>query len=345
MKRLIAMVGLILCLALPVGAVEFEAPAAPESVAEAVEEKADTFAEGLWNVICAAVEVLNPSLTEAGQVAVRVAGAVMLCGLVRQLGGKGQTVDLVSTVCVGAALLEPASSLIRLGVETVMELRDYGKLLLPVMTGAMAAQGGFTASSAMYAGTALFDSVLSAAMSSLLVPMLWLFLALSIANGAFREPILGKLRNFIKWSMTWTLKLGLYIFTGYLAVTGVVSGTADAAAVKAAKLTISGAVPVVGGILSDASEAVLNGVGVLRSGVGVYGLLTLIALFLTPFLRIGVQYLLLKGVSFLCEGIEGGRAAELISDFAGAMGLVLAMVGTQTVFLLISTVCFMKGVS
>lgn len=346
MKRCLIALLVIFFLAVPVRAAEFEAPPAPDRVADTVEQEADTFAEGLWNVIKAAVEALNPSLAEAGRVALKVAGAVLLCGLVREMvpGGTGQTVDLACTVAVAAALLEPASSLISLGVETVTELSTYGKLLLPVMTSALAAQGGVTASTALYAGTALFDSILSSAMTRLLVPMLWLYLGLAVANGAFREQILGKLQAFLKWAMTWILKVVLYIFTGYLTVTGVVSGTADAATVKAAKLTISGVVPVVGSILSDASEAVLNGVGVLRSGIGVYGLLTLIALFLTPFLRIGVQYLLLKGVSFLCEGIDGGHAAGLVSDFAGAMGMVLAMVGTQTVLLLISTVCFMKGV-
>ena len=93
-----------------------------------------------------------------------------------------------------------------------------------------------------------------------------MLLALSIARAAVGEQILGKLSALIKWLMEWALKLCLYLFTGYMAITGVVSGTADAAAGKAARIAISGAVPVVGGILSDAADAVLLSAAALGSG-------------------------------------------------------------------------------
>ena len=75
------------------------------------------------------------------------------------------------------------------------------------------------------------------------------------------------------------MKIVLYAFTGYIGFTGVVSGTTDAMAMKAAKLTISGAVPVVGGILSDASEAVLVSAGIMKNAAGVYGILAVLAIF------------------------------------------------------------------
>ena len=192
--------------------------------------------------------------------------------------------------------------------------------------------------------TVFFDTVLSGAVSSLMIPMLYLFLGLAAGYAATKEPVLGKFRDLIKWGMQWVLKIALYLFTGFLTVTGVVSGNADAAAIKAAKITISGAVPVVGGILSDASEAVLVGAGFMRSTVGVYGLITVAALFLSPFVKMGSQYLLIKLTGGICSSLLKEGPASLIRDFATAMGLVLAAIATQTALLLISTVCLMKGV-
>ena len=143
--------------------------------------------------------------------------------------------------------------------------------------------------------------------------------------------------------MTWFLKIILYIFTGYMGITGVVSGTVDAAAVKATKLTISGMVPVVGGILSDASEAVIVGAGVMKSAAGVYGLLAMIAIWISPFLQIGLQYLLLKATAAVCAAFGEKRVTELVQCFSSAMGLLLAMTAVVCVLLMISTVCFMKG--
>ena len=143
--------------------------------------------------------------------------------------------------------------------------------------------------------------------------------------------------------MTWSLKTILYIFTGYLSITGVIAGTADAAAVKAAKITISGVVPVVGGILADASEAVIVGAGVMKNAVGVYGLLAVAAILITPFLQIGAQYLLLKLTAALCGVFGVKEASDLIEDFSAAMGVLLGMTGTVSFLMLISTICFMRG--
>ena len=112
---------------------------------------------------------------------------------------------------------------------------------------------------------------------------------------------------------------------------------------KAAKLTISGVVPVVGGILSDASEAVVLGAGVMKNAVGIYGLLAVIAIWITPFLQIGAMFLLLKLTAVVCSVFGVKEASDLIEDFSGAMGLLLGMTGTISLLVLISTICFMKG--
>ena len=123
-----------------------------------------------------------------------------------------------------------------------------------------------------------------------------------------------------------------------------VSGSTDAAALKVAKLTISGMVPVVGGIMSDASEAVLVSAGVVRNAAGIYGILALLAIVAGPFLKIGSHYILLK-VTGAVSGLFGSKTcSELISDVSGAMGLLLAMTGSVCLLLLISMVCFLRGV-
>ena len=343
-RRVLIFVILVILLSLPVRAMDFSAPAAPESAEEFLPKEADTFAEGLWNVLKAAVSALEPSLAGAVKSCVRLFGAMLLVALAGQVLPKGQNVlELTGTAAVAALLLEPSGSLLELGVETVRDLQEYGKLLLPVLASALAATGGVTSSTGLYVGTAVFNTLLSAAIPSLMLPILKLLLVLSIAHGAVGEPILARLGALVRFCAEWALKLGLYLFTGYMAVTGVVSGTADALAGKAAKLAVSGAVPVVGGILSDAADAVLLSAATLGSGAGIWGILTILAVFLAPALRIGVQYLLLKLTAAAGEALGCGRCAGVVGDFAGAMGLLMALCWTQAVMLLITSVCFLKG--
>lgn len=269
----------------------------------------------------------------------------MMVSLLQTFSGQVKTLaDTAGSVAVAAVLLLGTNSLIRLGADTVQELSQYGKLLLPVMTAAMAAQGGVTSSAALYAGTAVFDSVLSSLIANVLAPLVYLFLALAAANSAVGEEVLKKMRDTVKWFISWSLKTLLTVFTTYMSITGVVSGTTDAAALKATKVTISSVVPVVGSILSDASEAVLVSAGLMKNAAGIYGILAVLAVFLAPFLRIGVHYLVLKLTAALCAVFGSKPMTELIGDFGAAMGLLLAMTGSACLLLLISTVCFLKGV-
>ena len=344
MRFVLMTLALVFALSTPVMAMDFTAPSAPSDVQELMPAETENFGQGLWKIAKSAVADFAPELASAAGTCLSLIAVVMLASVLNGMPGSSKTViKFVSTLAVGAILLGQANSLINLCAKTVGELSDYGKLLLPVMTAALAAQGGATSATALYAGTAVFDTLLNSLISNLLVPMVYLFLALAIANSATGESLLKKIRDFIKWLMTWGLKIILYVFTGYLSITGVITGTADAAAVKAAKLTISSVVPVVGGILSDASEAVILGAGVMKNAVGIYGLLAIAAIFITPFLQIGLQFLLLKLTSAICGVFDVKEASALIEDFSGALGLLLGMTGTVCLLLLISTVCFMKG--
>ena len=82
-----------------------------------------------------------------------------------------------------------------------------------------------------------------------------------------------------------------------------IAGSADAVAIKAAKFAVSGMVPVVGGILSDAAETVLAGAAAVRSTAGVLGLLAILAITAAPFLKLGFQYLLLKKLPMYTAGL------------------------------------------
>ena len=346
MRRVLLLIALVAMLAIPVSAVDITAPEVPESGREFMPSSQESFGDGLLEVLRDALGYFQPDLKEAAGVCCGVIAVVMAVSIFQSLpGATEKTADLAGTVAVAFLLLKSANSLINLGTQTVTEISEYGKLLLPVMTAAMAAQGGITTATALYTGTAFFDTLLTGLISKLLTPMIYLFLALAAANSAAGEELLKKLRDTIKWSMTWALKIILYVFTGYISITGVVSGTTDAAALKAAKLTISGVVPVVGGILSDASEAVLVSAGTVKNAAGIYGLLAVIAVWIGPFLKIGAHYLMLKITAGVCGIFGSKRVTELIQDFSGAMGFVLAMTGAACLMLMISTVCFMKGVS
>ena len=324
---------------------EITAPELPRSGASLMPENTSSFGDALWDLAGNAVSLLQPELVEAARVCLSILAVVLLICIIKLFPkAEERTPDFVAAIGISALLLQKSNSLVNMSVQTIQEISQYGKLLLPVMTSTLAAQGGVTTSTALYVGTALFDTFLCSMLTRLMIPAVFIYLALSIANAALGEDLLKKMGDFVKWLSVWILKIILYVFTGYMSITGVISGTTDAQALKAAKLTISGMVPVVGGILSDASEAVLVGAGVVRNAAGIYGILAVLSIFAGPFLKIGCHYLLIKLTGAVCDVFGVKSCTGLISGFSTAMGLMLAMTGSVCLLQMISTVCFLRGV-
>lgn len=330
---------------MPVKAVSIEAPKVPASGEDYMPETIPSLGDALKAMAEKTLTRLQPEFASAMKTGMALFAAAILLFAVSVGKGVGKIpLKPVGAAVAGSLLLRDSQNMIRLAADTIQEMTDYGKLLFPVLTTAMAAQGGMTTSTALYGGTMVLDILLGNFLSGVLLPAVYVFLAFSVATAVTGEKLLKRMGDFVKNGVSWSLKILLTAFTSYMSITGVVSGTTDAAALKATKVTISSVIPVVGNILSDASEAVLVSTGVLRNAAGVYGILAMLAVFLAPFGKIGLQYLILKASASLCSLFDAGGLEEVVEDVSTAMGLLLAMTGSACLLLLISTVCFLKEV-
>ena len=134
------------------------------------------------------------------------------------------------------------------------------------------------------------------------------------------------------------LKLMLTLFTAYLAVSGGVSGNVDRLALKTAKFAVSGAVPVVGGVMSDAAETVLSGASLLRGSVGVFGMVCVTAICLAPFVRAGACCLCFKLGAALLSPLCSDSLRRLLSGIGSGFALLLGMLGASCTILYLELV-------
>ena len=283
-------------------------------------------------------------LRRAVRSAVVLLAVVLLCALAGEVSGSlGAPAELDAAALAGALAVTAASvadihTLIGLGREALDRMSQFSKVLLPTMTAAAAAAGAPSGAAARQLATMLFSDVLLTLINSLLLPLVYLYVAARTAYAALGNEGLKRVGELLKWAVTSILTAVVLAFVGYLTVSGVIAGSADAVTLKAAKMTISGMVPVVGGILSDAAGTVLAGAGILRSAVGVFGMLGVLAICVAPFLQLGVHYLVYKLTAALSATVAGGRMAGLIDAIGGAFGLVLGMTGASALLLLVSMV-------
>ncbi|MCI8422086.1 MAG: stage III sporulation protein AE [Lawsonibacter sp.] len=333
---------LILCASPCRGAQTLEPPGLDELWDQAaqygVEEETD-LENGLSTLFSQALAQVGDLLRRSAATGAKLMAVVLLCALAQELRGKEegvQAVELAGAMSITALTMTDMAAMIGLGRETLEKMDLFSQALLPVMTLLTAATGRVTSAALRQGATVFFSQLLLLVMDRLLVPLVYAYAAVSCAQAAVDNPGLGKLAGLLKSTVTFLLTALLLAFVGYLTASGAIAGSVDASAVKAAKLAISRAIPVVGSILADASETVLAGAGVLRGTVGAAGMVAVLAICLTPFLRLALQYLVYKGTAALCAMVAQPRLSRLIDAIGSAFGLVLGMTGASALILLVS---------
>lgn len=284
------------------------------------------------------------ALRTSVRTAAMLLSAAMLCQLVRQLREKDplHLYTLTGALALTLIFASGMNSMAGLAASVLDELEAYAKLLLPVMCAAATASGAVTGAGALYMGSSLVFSILTSAIRALLLPLVYAFVGLAAMEHGLSDGRLSSLRQLLGWCIGTVLKGVMYVFTAYLSLTGLLSGSSDEAAVNAAKSTLSAAIPVAGSIVSDASEAVVQSARLLRATAGSFGILAVLAIVLVPFLKITICYLTMKLTTTVAALAAGKEHAALLGAQTSAMGYLLGMVGCVGVMLVFSICCFMK---
>lgn len=271
---------------------------------------------------------------------------LILCSVIEMSSAKNRSniLHVAGVLGICCAIMGTFQSMISMASGTVEDISTYGSFLMPALASVTAMSGGVNSATALYAGTVIFTQVLLQLITKLLIPLVYFYLAIAVAEAAVGNDMLSELRDFVGWIITKSLRIILYIFLAYMTITGVIGNTADAAAVKATKAAVSGMIPVVGSILSDASETLLSGASMMKNTVGIFGMLAIFATCLLPILRVGIQYLLLKLTAAVGGTVGAAPHVKLLKEFSKAMGFLLAMCSSGALFLLIGTICFMRVV-
>jgi len=358
MKRCVCVLFFLLLLAGEARAAELPGDltdALPEAAEDILDIEDLSGPEGFSQGLAGIAERLAGKVGSVLRQRLRGAASVLLvavaCGAVdgfAQGAGEGKAAAFLPMAGALAVTLLTAGSLedlIGLGAETIGELDLFSKTLLPTLAAAAAAAGAVSTAAFQQVATVFLADLLMNLIDGLLIPMVYLYIGALTAGACLPENRLEAIAEALKKIITWMLTSSLLLFTVYLSAVRVVAGAADGAAVKVAKAAISGAVPVVGGIIAEAAETVLAGAGMLKNTIGVFGMLAILAACAYPFLQLGVQYLLYKLAAFLAAAVGAPKLCRLIDGLGGAFGLVLGMTGSCALLLLVSVLSSVAAVT
>ena len=242
-------------------------------------------------------------------------------------------------------LVGSVNSLVAQTTDAIYRLSDYSRAALPVVFTAAAASGAVGSAAAKYAAISFALDVLMSLSQKCIIPLIDAYLAAVLAGSLFPNAFLSGAARFCKWTGGILMTGCTLVFTVYLSMTGIVSSALDAATVKTARTVISATLPVIGGMIADASAAILSAAGLVKSCAGVFGLIAVSAISIAPFAVMGVKSLVLKAVSVFAEALDCPRFSTLYAGISSAVSMLMGLLGSCCIMLFLSLVSGMKAVS
>ena len=271
-------------------------------------------------------------------------GIMMLCALLNSmkinLGEKnmGGIMNLIGTLCICMVVITPiVQSIVKL-TGVIQGASTFMLACIPVLVGIMISEGQTVTASSynlLMLGTTNSISFLSA---HFLAPCMNIFLGFSVVSAISPTLRLNTLCNTISKIVKWVLGFCMSVFTGLLTIQSLLGGSVDVTTNRTLRFVVSSFVPVVGSALGEALSTVQGCIKVLKGGVGAFGVLAVVFMFL-PIL---IECLLWQMTLTVCAGIgdvfDLKEITSILNAASKVMSMMLAILLCTMAMMTISTV-------
>ena len=268
----------------------------------------------------------------------KITAATMLCVLVRSAEG---TVDKVFTlICVLTTVLVISDTVTDslYSVKTSMEqMNSFMMSYIPIFS-SVATAGGSAAAGAGYYGVMLIICESAGILAdTILVPFLSAVLAVTLVSAINPSLDLGSLAESVKKLVIWVLGIVMTLFTGLLSIQSFAGAAADNLSARAVKFAASSFIPVIGGSVSEAYSAVKGSIGVIRTSVGVIGVIIMSVIVAKPLLTL-LAVKLAVWIGATINDIFGiSNSGGLLKSINSVLSIGVSILAAYSIMFVIST--------
>lgn len=241
----------------------------------------------------------------------------------------------VQYILIATVIMTNFSSIITLSKEAVGNMISFIQLLFPLLMTLMLASGSAVSVNLVQPIILFIINLISNIFQSIIIPIILVGTALAIVSKISDRIQIDKLSKFLKSSSVWVIGILLTIFVGVLSIEGTLGSSVDGITAKTAKAAVSSFIPVVGKVLGDAVDTVIGCSAILKNAIGIVGVIVVIAICITPILKLAIITIIYHLTAALCEPIADSKIVSLISQMADTFKILLAIVCSISVMLII----------
>ncbi len=246
---------------------------------------------------------------------------------------------IIAGVC-SASFLE----IIRCGKDAIDTITLIARIIVPVVIATLTASGAVISASVFQPLLLGIIEIALTIIENIFFPAIILFASLGIISCISEKFNTEKMLQFVGKTIKWGISVLLTIFVGVAGLQSIASGGADGLSVKLAKYAASNLIPVVGGILSETVETVMNCSVIIKNSVGITGIIVMIGAMALPLIKISACLIIFRISAAIIQPITDGRVVKCVSGIADSVGLIFSVTLAVTVmFVIIMTIMLSAG--
>ena len=214
--------------------------------------------------------------------------------------------------------------------------------LIPIMSGVTLAGGGVSSAGAEATAMGAVFGAVGGIFTPLLLPLVSLMFALSVSaslGGAELRSLFSKARSVFMW----LLGIVTAVLLGAIALQSVICSAKDSAAMRVAKYSASGLLPVIGGTVSASLSSLASGLSYAKSIIGAEAIYVLLTLALSPLVLILAYRLVISIASGLLSLVGTDSSSGALFQLTFSFDALLSVYSVSLVLYIFEIVMFMKS--
>lgn len=236
-----------------------------------------------------------------------------------------RTIYLICRAGAVAVLAGAYAQLSAVAAELIQDVLQCSDVLAPVMISSVALSGAETTAAALTPMSAIAADLIQNLLAKWGTALCAAMAGIAIAGNLSDQIRLRRLHELLRQILQWGAGAMMTAFMGALAIQGRIGSSRDGAAARTARYAIESVVPVIGGDVSNSLESLLSTAQIIKNALGVTGLLLLLAICLTPLVKIAGMSLMLKFTSAVSEPLGDKAMTTMTGQFAEAAEMLLVV--------------------
>lgn len=275
----------------------------------------------------------------------KITAVALMCVLLKSFVPDNNSVSkafsIVSVICAVTMVLESVTQCVEAVISSLKGINAFMISYIPVYASVIATSGSPTSAGSYYVTLFSLCEIITLIANKVFLPMMSIVLAISIIEAINPSLSFCRVALSLKKLINWLLGAIMTIFVGVLSIQSIIGVSGDSVGIKAARFAVSTFVPVVGGAVSDAYSTVRGSMGIIRSGVGGFGIIVVLFIVLQPIILSALLRLVTTICAIICEILDEKELGLLMRNTSAVISMCLSTIVCVSLVFIVSTAVLM----